>query len=188
MAHNCIKCGKLLVVGENTTTWQLEHSCYTCRSCKCDYHRKRCHRIGYQQPMDKDKTCTLFLGVHVAERVLSHVFKDVKRMPLHNHGYDFICSQGYKCEVKSGCRDHFITQSDRWKFRVKKNQIADYFLFLAFDNRKDLNPEHIWLIPTGEINDHEMISISESRIHKWDKYALDINKVSTCCNTLKGVK
>ena len=36
-----------------------------------------------------NKTCALFLGVHVAERVLSHVFKQVKRMPNGNVGYDF---------------------------------------------------------------------------------------------------
>ena len=47
--------------------------------------------------------CSLFLGVHVAERVLSHVFKQVKRMPNGNVGYDFTCARGRKIDVKSAC-------------------------------------------------------------------------------------
>lgn len=44
--------------------------------------------------MSENKSCSIFLGVHVAEKVLSRVFKDVKQMPTHNPGYDFVCNRG----------------------------------------------------------------------------------------------
>ena len=136
--------------------------------------------------MSDNKDCAAFLGVYVAERVLSHVFKHVQRMPNNNPGYDFICGRGYKIDVKSSCCYHSKTQADRWAFKIRKNQIAEYFLCLAFDNRESLNPEHIWLIPAENISDHENTSISIMRLDKWSEYELDIDRVSTCCNILRG--
>ena len=103
------------------------------------------------QPMSENKECSLYLGVHVAEQVLSKVFKNVKQMPNGNKGYDFICNKNMKIDVKSSTilkRDY---KSDSWLFQIKRNKIADYFLCLAFDNREDLNPLHIWLIPSENI-------------------------------------
>lgn len=137
-------------------------------------------------PMDKNRECSSFLGVYVAERVLSHVFKNVNKMPMNNPGYDFVCSRGQMVDVKCSCKHHIKTHIYRWTFNIRKNQIADYFLFLAFDNREDLNPLHIWLIPGDRINDHMTVCISESRLDKWDKYRLNISKVATCCDTLRN--
>ena len=137
--------------------------------------------------MGKNRECASFLGVYVAERILSHVFKHVERMPYGNPGFDFICGGGYEIDVKASCRFHRKEgQSDRWLFTVHKNKIAKYFLCLAFDNRNDLNPEHIWLIPAKNINDHVCVAISETTVSKWDEYRLDINKVVSCCNIMKG--
>lgn len=135
-------------------------------------------------PMNENKKCSSFLGIHVAERVLSKVFKNVVRMPYHNRGYDFLCSKQFKIEVKSGCQ-RIKTRS--WSFTVKKNKIADYFLFLAFDNREDLNPVHIWRIPGKLINDKNVLVMSLSTMHQWDEYKLDIDGVASCCNAIKGV-
>ena len=136
--------------------------------------------------MDKNRECSSFLGVYVAERVLSHVFKNVNKMPMNNPGYDFICSRDYLVDVKCSCKHHIKKKVDRWMFNIRKNQIADYFLFLAFDNREDLNPLHIWLIPGDKINDHINVCVSESRLDKWDEYKLDIYKVTKCCDMLRN--
>lgn len=143
------------------------------------------HRTGRCQPMEENRECTLFLGVSVAERVLSHVFKHVERMPFGNTGYDFICGGGYMIEVKSSCRRQYGNSADKWQFGINKNRIAEYFLLLAFDNRDVLNPEHIWLIPAGNINHLVGTSISESRLEKWDKYRIPIDKVIACCDQMK---
>ena len=148
-------------------------------------NRKEKRYKNGSQPMNENKSCSSYLGVHIAEQVLSKVFKDVQQMVYGNPGYDFICSNGYKIDVKSSCKHKRNNRSNIWTFSIKKNTISDYFLCLAFDNRTDLNPLYIWLIPNSIVNDKMIISISESTINKWNKYKLNINKVINCCNTLK---
>ena len=158
------------------------------REC-LEYHSTRLreyrHRTGINQPMCENRECASFLGVHVAERVLSHIFKNVNRMPYGNPGFDFRCGRDYLVDSKSSCRYHRPNCVDRWMFRIDKNQIAEYFLFLAFDDRKNLNPEHIWLIPAGDVNDHVTISISDSNIDKWKEYEQPIDQIITCCDTIR---
>ena len=93
------------------------------------------------KPMKLNKKCSQFLGCHVAERVLSHVFKDVQRMSNGNKGYDFICNKGFKIDVKSSC----IQKNNSYIFSIRYNNIADYFLCIAFDNRENLNPQYIFV-------------------------------------------
>ena len=142
--------------------------------------RKRGHR-----PMSEVKESPGYLGVCVAERVLSHVFKDVEVMPMHNPGFDFICNRGKRIDVKSACTRHRTETCLGWEFIIRKNKIADYFLCLAFDNREDLNPLYIWLLPAEKFNHLMSASISKGTIHKWDEYRLDINKVQACCDILR---
>jgi hypothetical protein len=123
--------------------------------------------------------------VHVAEQVLSKVFKGVEQMPYGHKGYDFICNQGKKIDVKSACTQTHDRKSDSRTFMIRKNKIADYFLCLAFDNREDLNPLHIWLISGHIINHLIGATISESTLSKWDEYKLDIDKVVKCCDSMK---
>jgi len=135
-------------------------------------------------PFSENKKCPTFLGVHVAERVLSYVFRDVKRMPMNNPGFDFICNRGKKIDVKSSC-----TRKDHgWDFRIKRNPIADYFLCLAFDNRDALNPLHVWLLPANQFNQFVGISIRPSTLNKWAMYKLSMTQIITCCDTIRGNK
>ena len=134
-------------------------------------------------PLNENKECSAYLGVHIAERVLSYVFKNVKRMPYRRPGYDFICNHGKKIDVKSACLRR--TQYPRWGFKIKRNTIADFFLCLAFDNREDLTPLHVWLLPGNKFAHLSAASIAPSTIHKWDEYALDTSKVNECCELLK---
>jgi hypothetical protein len=97
------------------------------------YNRKRGIRA-----FNENKDCPQYLGIHVAERVLSNVFKDVERMPMNNRGYDIICNHNKKIDVKSSCQ----REIGGWMFNIKRNVTADYFLCIAFDNREDLNPVH----------------------------------------------
>lgn len=135
--------------------------------------------------MSENKKCSLFLGVHVAEKVLSMVFKDVENMPHGNPNFDFVCNRGKKIDVKASCILHYAGRSGRWMFCIKRNAMADYFLCLAFDDREDLNPLHIWLIPGSAVNHQVCASIAITAIHKWDAYRLDVTKVELCCDTLR---
>lgn len=147
-------------------------------------NRKRWY-INGGKPMCINKSCPVFLGVHIAEQILSKAFKDVETMPYGNTGFDFICNKGKKIDVKSACVSKHGLHKGSWSFGIRKNQTADFFLCLAFDNRDDLTPLHMWLIPSKKINYLTCAGISKSTILKWDEYKLNINAVTNCCETMK---
>ena len=134
-------------------------------------------------PQYNNKECSLFLGDTVAETVLSKVFKNVVRTPNMYRGFDFWCNNQKKIDVKSSCTRSGKTST--WAFVIRKNKIADYFLCIAFDNRQDLNPLQLWLIPGNVINHLTAVTFSESTLHKWQEYELPIGKTIACCDTLR---
>ena len=139
-------------------------------------NRKHGHK-----PISENTSCSFFLGVHVAEQVLAKVFKNIKVMPPNNPGYDFICNKKMKIDVKSAC----TSKRNNWNFTINKNTTADYFLCIAFNNRKSLTPLYLWLIPGNNINHLSGTSIAKSTKHRWNEYELDISKTLECCNKMK---
>ena len=194
----CNKCGVGLTLDKNWTNGRKKYRVFTCSDCIAAYKKeyRKTHvkeiidyreTIGREKsghiPMTSNKTCSLYLGVVVAEQVLSKVFKDVTRMRSNFPGYDFVCSRDKKIDVKSSCAD----KDGGWHFNINKNTIADYFLCLAFDNRNDLNPIHMWLIFGEEVNHLKTLSATKTNITKLDEYELSLSKVTKCCNVLRGV-
>ncbi len=131
--------------------------------------------------------CSRFLGEHIAERVLSNVFKDVKRMPNGNRGFDFICNKGFKIDVKASCLN---LHKNCYKFSIRCNKIADYFLLMGFDNRKDLNPQHIWLIKGSLVDEVKSLGITNNieGLFNMSKYEMTdkLKDVINCCDVLKN--
>jgi len=159
-------------------------------------NQKRKLRRNFYQTQWKD--CGIFLGCHVAERVLSYVFKDVKRMPYGNKGFDFICNKGFKIDSKASC---LLKKRNNYSFAIRNNKIADYFLCIGFDNRENLNPQHIWLIKGDEmirrvkvkhskLNELKGLSIKNNNygLSKLSKYELTDKLKDTikCCDMLKS--
>lgn len=193
ISHECRVCGVELT-NENWASSYPKNRIYICKEChgkqsrlwrevnvgKAREIRTRCERNHGVRSYNENETCSMFLGIHIAERVLSHVFNGVERMPMNNPGYDFICNHGKKIDVKSSC-----LQKNGWSFAIKRNIIADYFLCIAFDNREDLNPLHLWLLPRNGFSHLTGVSIRLTTIHKFNEYKLDVTKISTCCNMLK---
>lgn len=142
--------------------------------------------------MQTNKKCPMFLGCYVAERVLSHIFKDVERMPTGNKGYDFICNKGFKIDVKSSC---VTLRNNCYNFSIRCNKIADYFLCIGFDNRDNLNPQCIWLIKSNEtihnkkLNEFKALTIQNTKygLSQFLKYELNdkLKEMIECCNELK---
>lgn len=187
----CVNCNKILahkryvinseMIKKRTALWQKAHP------EKVRGYQTKHRRNNGGRSYKENRSCASYLGVYVAERVLSHVFKDVERMPFDNPGYDFICNKGKKIDIKSICSHSKGRSLLCWRFSIRRNKIADYFLCLAFDNREDLNPLHIWLIPGHIVNHLHGASISITTIDKWSKYELaeKLNDVVTCCNIIK---
>lgn len=164
--------------------------------CYNDYVNKQNYKNHRCNPMSENKNCAQYLGIYIAERLLSKIFEDVQRMPNNFSGYDFICGKGFKIDVKS-CSFNKIEKM--WRFYILKNKTADYFLLLAFDNREDLNPLHIWLIRGDEIvgikgklnslNNKNSICIgnTELSLKKYKCYEQNekLEKLVSCCNKEK---
>jgi len=196
----CLKCGVKLT-DENWYKASKKHGTKLCKICERAYKNKWSHdnREKYREsareytyrngvkPMSENKECSQYLGCHIAERVLSKVFEDIKVMPTHNHGYDFICNKGKKIDVKSSCARKKNSGVLGWSFDIKRNTIPDYFLCIAFDDRDNLNPLHLWLLPADKCNHLSATTIRESTLYKWDTYKLDVSKVVECCEEIRSV-
>lgn len=163
---------------------------YTEDNCKriSDGHLKEKDPLPDDYEIDKDskmatnKNCASYLGCYIAERLLEKIFKNVKMMPHGNHGFDVICNRDLKIDIKSAATGY----KGYWYFNIGKNKIADYFLCVAFEDRNNLNPVYLWLIPDKDINHIGGIRILKSTIPKWSQYEQPIDKVIKCCDEMKG--
>ncbi|MBU0777535.1 hypothetical protein KKF82_04695 [Patescibacteria group bacterium] len=182
----CAKCGQLKEFAEFNKDKSRKdgHQSY-CRKCSNELRMKQARTHG-ALPMSDNKKCSAYLGVAIAEQLIRHLFKNVIRMPYGHPGFDFRCAKDKKIDVKSACITLNYKKYPRWKFFIKKNKVADYFLLMAFSNRSDLEPKHQWLIPGTQLNDLALASISPSTIDKWKIYEQPINAAITCCNTIKN--
>ena len=117
-SKTCRVCGVELT-GCNTTPSRVKLYNYICNTCEQSVRRSK-RQLDIQKArayaehsrrkngvlsISENKKCSKFLGVHIAESVLCHVFKDVEVMPTDNHGFDFICNRGKKIDVKSSCSE-----------------------------------------------------------------------------------
>jgi hypothetical protein len=139
--------------------------------------------------MSKSKKCADWLGIHIAENVLSYYFEDIKRAS-RKAPYDFVCKRGYKIDVKSSCLQYrYEGTAPQWNFNILYNTAPDYFMCLAFDNRESLTPMHVWLIPGEVVCNRSAIRISNSphskSLAKWKPYEGNIEKVITQCDLMK---
>lgn len=168
------------IIKENVKRWNQNNP------EKVKIINERSRRKRGDLPMSENRDCSSFLGVHVAERVLSNVFDDVIKLPYGNPGFDFVCNKGKKIDVKSSCMRFNSSCATSWLFHTCKNKIADYILCIAFDNRENLNPMYMWLIPVSDAKKQTGISISITTLSKWDKYKLNIDKTIICCDMMKS--
>jgi len=149
-------------------------------------HRRQ---IGESRPLEEAKDCSTYLGVYVAEKALSRFFDNIIRMPRCNPGYDFLCGRGFKIDVKSACLTLCVRKYPGWYFNVKRNNITDYFLCLAFDDRDSLEPQHVWLIPGEVLNKKDGFWIFDrpKPLSRWSKYERPLDRVQVCCEALRDV-
>lgn len=170
---NCKTCSS-----ELAKEWEKDHT---------DYTSKRNHLLGKTRPMAEAKECATYLGIYVAEKVLSQAFENVTRMPMGNPGYDFICEKGRKVDCKSSCLQYYGTRNGMWRFNITHNKIADYFLCIGFDDRTNLNPMHVWMIPNELVSQKSMLGITNSQriLKKWEEYERPIDKIGACCAKMR---
>lgn len=185
-SKKCNECGQIKSVSLFYKRSDRKNA-YKSECIECILQKRENYRLAKGiQPYYQNKDCSAYLGIHVAERVLSNYFKHIQQMPMGNPGFDFICGKGQRIDVKSSTRHNRNMVAEGWQFYINHNKVPDYFLCIAFDNREDLNPEHVWLIPGDVLNDLKYATISETTLKRWSKWEKPIDKVISCCNTLKA--
>jgi len=185
MKEICPKCGSKRVLYEwSRGPGMGQRRQHVCRHCETIRVTSQNHLTGKYKPYTENKESSLYLGVHIAERVLSSYFDGIIRMPNGTPGYDFICQRGYKIDVKCACLSG--GKYPKWSFAINHNTIADYFLCLAFDYRDSLEPMHIWLIPSERLNKFRGFAISRFVTDKWKQYEKPLDRVIESCNILKN--
>jgi ribosomal protein S27AE len=159
-----------------------------CKACKNRRVTECGHKSGRWRSMADAKDSAQYLGIHVAERVLSGFFDHITRMPLNNPGFDFVCGKGFKIDVKSSCLRLSSGAPSFWGFNIRQNVDADYFLCLAFNDRESLEPQHVWFFPGEVINQQSGLRISNNShsIAKWSKYERPLDRILSCCETLRA--
>jgi hypothetical protein len=152
------------------------------------YAREERYRKGERTPLSEAKNCASYLGVYIAERALANFFDNITKMPTNNPGFDFVCGRGFKIDVKSSCLIYYPKKTPRWKFATGHNDITDYFLCLAFDNRENLEPQHVWLIPSKDIRSKTAVVITngDKWMDPWKQYERPMNRVLSCCNQMRS--
>ena len=157
-----------------------------------EYRSQVRYEKGIGLTMSLNNKCSSYLGVFIAERLLPDIFDNPIMMPHSNEGYDAICKSGYKIDVKSSV----LYKDNLWKFAIKYNKKADAFLCIAFDNRVNLQAQHIWLIPGNEIirkrklNELTSLGVYNTEFSKAGviKYELTgkINEANEVCTMFKN--
>lgn len=150
---------------------------------------------GTGSPMSENVDCAQYLGIYIVERIVPKLFQDPIRMPNGNYGYDWICKKGFKIDYKSSCIIFDNKGWSGWNFSIRYNNIADYFILVAFDNRSDLNPLHIWLISKNEImrgkkfykRDNFSVTNKYRNLLPLKRYEVvdKLKKMIDCCDKLK---
>ena len=171
----CKKCHR-----KNGMRYHQEHK----EERKEEVLKRQRQRYGHIS-MYENKSCPAYLGIVIGERLCRHLFKDVEVMPYGNTGYDIICNKGKKIDVKSSCIRFNNGKYPRWAFEIDHNKMADFFILVAFDNRRNLNPLHLWMIPGNEINENSSKTICPSTIDKWSQWERDIKDAQLCCTEMK---
>lgn len=186
----CTRCGQTKPVSE----FYLRHGdregepYSICKACKNRRVTECAHESGRWKPMSENKECSNYLGVHIAERVLSTFFENITRMPIGNPGYDYVCGRGFRIDVKSSCLRYNTNASPYWGFNIRGNISADYFLLLAFNDRDALEPQHIWLVSRGAMNGRKNLLIPNvpKSLAKWEKFEHPLDKVIACCKSIRS--
>jgi hypothetical protein len=185
---HCRGCGKDARIDQFKIN-PMGNFCDECRKRKVNtYNLAHNHATGKSKALCEARDSSVWLGVYIAESVLSKYFEDIKIMPYSNPGFDFICRRGFKIDAKSSCLLHRGGRKNpHWSFKISQNKIPDYFICIGFDNRENLTPMRIWLIPGEAINNTLCINVTNSirSLSKWEKYEKQTDKAIAVCNTFK---
>ena len=185
----CSTCGFILPISKFDTQCGTRDGYRTvCRDC-CNKRRKEWrYRTGEYKPASPTHARNVYLGIIIGEEVACRYFKNPVRAPYGTSGYDLICQNGFKIDVKLSTTG----KNGSWSFGIKNRsgEKPDYYLLLAMESMEVLTPRHIWLIPASaiigrhKICDKVCFGVSPSTINKLEKYEKPIDRLECICKTM----
>lgn len=107
-------------------------------------NREWTHKTGRNFPKEDNPDCSSWFG-YISENYVMKTFEDPIQMPPCNPGFDWKCKKGHKIDHKGRCLEYKVSNWSGWRFPIKWNNIADYFILSAWDNRYSLTPLHVWI-------------------------------------------
>lgn len=119
---------------------------------KSEYYNEKNWNSGKFSPYSENEECPQYLGVHIGEEaskpILVDLFGGIEKIMRHNYPwYEFVVKGGYKIDVKTAtldCRGY-------WEYHILRNNVADYFLLLAYDDMSNMYICHVWLVKKDEM-------------------------------------
>lgn len=179
-----------------------------------DYRNELRYINDTRTPLSENKECESYFGVYIVEHVLNKflptIFDYVKYMKYGNRGFDFICKDPkqefvdrypqlklkrgieYKIQSTARCIDF---GTDYFHFPIMYNDMAEYFIFSAWDNRDNLDLLHVWIIHKNEMvrkrkfwrRDAINITNRPRYLIEFNRYEL-INELDKLKETIKELK
>ncbi len=160
-----------------------------------DRHREYLHETGRCLPKEDNPDCPLWFGEFIAQDYVMKTFEDPIKMPPSNPGFDWICKKGEKIDHKGSCLQYAKYKSPHWHFYIGYNNIADYFILSAWDNRDSLTPLHIWIFHKNDMVRHAkfwrregfIITNTPKKLKELKKYEVTdrLDKLKELCNIPK---
>ncbi len=161
-------------------------------------HSERSKILGWEKgkniPMSENKECSSYFGVYIGENYVSKLFHDILKMPYGNPGFDWVCNKEKRIDHKASCLLHRDNRH-YFEFTIRYNNIADYFILSAWDDRDSLNPLYVWIFHKNDIirekkfwqRETLIITNRPEYIAKFEKYEITdkLEKLKELCKELK---
>jgi hypothetical protein len=184
----CKVCGKILPISKFDKKGCAKDGYRPeCKDCGNIWRKEWRYRTGEDKPPSPTHARNVWLGITIGEEVASRYFKNPQRAPYGTPGYDLICQNGFKIDVKVA-----TFARGGWVFHVKNRSGTkpDYYLLIAMESSEVLTPCHIWLVPANGQIGNKMIcerssfGISPKTISKLSQYEKPIEKLTCICNSM----
>lgn len=118
---------------------------------KAERDREWLHKTGRNFPSEDNPDCSSWFG-YISENYVMKTFEDPIPMPPCNPGFDWKCKKGKRIDHKGRCLGYSkLSNWSGWRFPIRWNNIADYFILSAWDNRDSLTPLHVWIFHKNDI-------------------------------------
>jgi hypothetical protein len=150
------------------------------------------HKTGRNLPMEFNEECAAWFGDFICENYIIKTFEEPIRTPYGNPGFDWLCKKGEKIDHKGSCLIYGKYGSPHWIFNIMCNNIADWFILSAWDNRDSLNPLHVWIFYRYDIVrgrkfcefDSFLVTNTPEKLKELEKWEVTdrLDKLKELCN------